>query len=960
MAKPNGAPHNIAELTTCSQLPLIFEYKTLMEKKLFLLDAMALIYRAHFAFIKRPLVNSKGVNVSAVSGFTNTLWEVIKKQQPTHIAVAFDLPGPTFRHEMYEPYKANREEQPEDITIAIPIVKQLIEAFNIPVVAVEGYEADDVIGTLAKQAEREGFEVYMMTPDKDYAQLVSDHIYMYKPARTGNGAQILGKEDILEKWGIERVDQVVDMLGLQGDSVDNIPGIKGIGPKTAQKLLAEFGSVEELLKNTDKLKGKQKERVEEGKEDALLSKTLARIDINVPIQFDAKRYEIEPFNKEALEEIFKELEFRTLAKRILGSDVTLQQSGNVQTDLFGNPVESKSSGKKTSKAANAHLVDHTIENTEHKYELIQSPEQRAALLALLTAQKEFCFDTETTGLDLGSELVGISFSIEAHKAYYLHLPEDQTEAKLVLAEFQPLFENENIAKIGQNLKFDILMLRWYGIEVKGRLWDTMLMHYLIEPDHKHNMDYLSETYLNYSPIPISSILGKGRKKKLTMRDVPLEKLTEYAAEDADVTWQLRQKLDPLLTGDLRKLYEEMEEPLIYVLAEMEFNGICLDVAFLEELSKKLNEDIESLRTQILTTAETPQVNLDSPRQVGEMLFDKLEIPYRWKKTKTGQYSTDEEKLSELAEKYEIVGWILEYRSLTKLKSTYVDALPKLVNPHTNRIHSSFNQALTSTGRLSSNNPNLQNIPIRTERGREIRKAFVPVDENHTLLAADYSQIELRLIAEISGDEAMLEAFQNGQDIHAATAARIYGVPIEEVEKRQRYNAKTVNFSIIYGAGAFNLSQNLGIKRAEASELIEQYFEQYKGLKQYMEEVVHEARERGFVTTLHGRRRYLRDLESRNRVLRSHAERNAINTPVQGSAADLIKLAMINIHRKLKAGHYKTLMMLQVHDELVFEVPNEELEEVSKMIEEEMKNAMPELKVPILVGMDKGRNWLEAH
>lgn len=931
-----------------------------MEKKLFLLDAMALIYRAHFAFIKRPLMNSKGVNVSAVSGFTNTLWEVIKKQQPTHIAVGFDLPGPTFRHEMYEPYKANREAQPEDITIAIPIIKRLIEAFNIPVAAVPGYEADDVIGTLAKQAEKEGFEVYMMTPDKDYAQLVSENVYMYKPARTGNGAQILGKEEVLEKWGIERIDQVVDMLGLQGDAVDNIPGIRGIGPKTAQKLLAKFGSIEELLENTDQLKGKQKERVEEGKEDAILSKKLARIDINVPIEFDAKRYEIEPFNKEALEEIFKEMEFRTLAKRILGSDVTLQQSGNVQTDLFGNPVESKQPRKKESKAANAHLVDHTIENTEHKYELIESPEQRAALLALLAAQKEFCFDTETTGLDLGSELVGISFAIEANKAYYLHLPKEQEAAKAVLKEFKALFEDENIAKIGQNIKFDILMLRWYDINVKGKLWDTMLMHYLIEPDHKHNMDYLSETYLNYSPIPISSILGKGRKKKLTMRDVPLEKLTEYAAEDADVTWQLRQKLDPLLTGDLRKLYEAMEEPLIYVLADMEFNGICLDVDFMKELSEKLEEDVEKLRTQILTTAETPQVNLDSPRQVGEMLFDKLEIPYRWKKTKTGQYSTDEEKLSELAEKHEIVSWILEYRSLTKLKSTYVDALPRLVNPHTNRIHSSFNQALTSTGRLSSNNPNLQNIPIRTERGREIRKAFVPVDEDHTLLAADYSQIELRLIAEISGDEAMLEAFQNGQDIHAATAARIYGVPIEEVEKRQRYNAKTVNFSIIYGAGAFNLSQNLGIKRAEASELIEQYFEQYKGLKQYMEEVVAEARERGFVTTLHGRRRYLRDLESRNRVLRSHAERNAINTPVQGSAADLIKLAMINVHRKLQEGNYKTLMMLQVHDELVFEVPNDELEEVSKMIEEEMRNAMPELKVPILVGMDTGRNWLEAH
>lgn len=937
-----------------------------MSKKLFLLDAFALIYRAHFAFIKRPLVNSKGVNVSCVNGFTSLVWDVIQKEKPTHIAVAFDLSGPTFRHEMYEPYKAHREEQPEDITVGLPYIKKIIEAMNIPVVTCAGYEADDVIGTLAKQAEAEGFEVFMITSDKDYGQLVSDNIFMYKPGRQGNDVELLKKADILEQWGIKRVEQVIDMLGLQGDAVDNIPGVRGIGPKTAQQLLEKYDSIEGIIEHANELSDKQKAQILEQQEIALLSKKLATIDINVPIRFDANVYTVDPINKEALTELFRELEFRSLAKKILGSDSAFNNDnsnandGRVQqTDLFGNVIEVEE--KKTfSQAANAHLVTKTIENTPHKYHLVETEEQRSGLIKLLAAQKEFCFDTETTGLDLGSEIVGMSFAVEAFEAYYVPLPQNQEETKAILATFRPLFENENIAKIGQNLKFDILMLRWYGMELRGKLWDTMIMHYLIEPDQRHGMDYLSETYLGYSPVPIENLLGKGVKKKLTMRDVAIEKVKEYAAEDADVTWQLKQTLDKLLVGDLRKLYEDMEEPLITVLADMEFNGVNLDCAFLEDYSKVMDKEIGILRKKILEEAQSPNLNLDSPKQVGDVLFDKLKIPYRWKKTKTGQYSTDEEVMSELAPKFPVIQDILDYRQLAKLKSTYIDALPRLVNPHTNRLHSSFNQALTSTGRLSSNNPNLQNIPIRSDAGREIRKAFVPRDKEHTLLAADYSQIELRLIAEISGDEAMLDAFEKGLDIHTATAARIYDVPLEEVKKEQRYNAKTVNFSIIYGAGASNLSQNLGIKRTDATALIEQYFNQYKGLKKYMETVVKDARDNGYVTTICGRRRYLRDLDSRNGMMRSHAERNAVNTPIQGSAADMIKLAMVKIHELLQKGDFKTKMILQVHDELVFDVPNAELETVRPLIEDCMKKALPGLKVPIEVGVDIGMNWLEAH
>jgi DNA polymerase-1 len=927
-------------------------------KKLFLLDAFALIYRAHFAFIKRPMINSKGMNVSAVLGFTNTLWDLLSKEQPTHIAVVFDLPQPTFRHEMYTPYKANREAQPEDITLALPYIKQLVEAFNIPVASCVGYEADDVIGTLAKQAEKEGFKVYMMTPDKDYAQLVSENIFLYKPARMGNGISILGVQEVLEKWQIKRVDQVIDVLGLQGDAVDNIPGIRGVGAKTAVKLLEQFDSIEGILANTDQLKGKQKEKIEAGREDALLSKQLATIKLDCPITFDATAYELEPYDRAKLQELFTELEFRTLAKRILGA-----ASGKAPVknkDLFGNAVADKTS-RPAKKVAPTQMA--TIETVEHHYHLVETAGQRAALIEKLQQSSVFCFDTETTGLNPSeAELVGIAFSLQAKEAYYVPLPVNQEEAKAIVWEFKGLFEDASIAKIGQNIKYDVLMLRWYEVYVKGKYWDTMIMHYLLAPHNRHNLTYLSETYLNYTPVAIESLIGKKGKNQLTMRDVSDEKIKEYAGEDADVTWQVYQLLYKELSAEpeLMKLYQEVEEPLVDVLAEIEYNGVNLDVPFLQDYSAVLEEEITTIKKKIYTAAGLDNFNLDSPKQVGEVLFGKLEIPYRWRKTKTGQYSTNEEKLSELAVEHEIVADLLRYRSLAKLKSTYVDALPKLVSSRTKHLHSSFNQALTQTGRLSSQNPNLQNIPVRTAMGREIRKAFIPRDDKHTLLAADYSQIELRLVAEISGDEVMLQAFQDGLDIHTATAARIYDVELEAVTKEMRYAAKTVNFSIIYGAGATNLSKSLGIRRKEATALIEQYFNQYQGLKKYMEEVVEQARKDGYVTTLKGRRRYLRDLESRNSMVRSHAERNAINTPIQGTAADMIKVAMIEIHKAIQAQGLGAKMISQVHDELIFDVPKPELEATKTLIEEKMKHALPNLKVPILVGMDAGDNWLEAH
>ncbi len=939
------------------------------EKKLFLLDGHALVYRAHYAFISRPLINSKGMDVSAVTGFTRYLWDILSNQKPSHIAVSFDLKGPTFRHEMFKEYKANREAQPEAITAAFPYIKNIIRAFNIPIATQEGYEADDVIGTLAKQAEKEGFDVYMVTPDKDYAQLVSDKIFMYKPGRKGGDVEILGEKEVLEKWDISRVDQVIDILGLQGDAVDNIPGIPGIGAKTAVKLLKQFDSMEGLFENVDKLKGKQKEKVIEFEEQGRLSKVLATIDLNVPVQFDAKMYEVEEINKPELSEIFKDLEFRRLAAQIIGEtqsnsseSAPVAPGSVVQGNLFGEAAPPTAMRKSAAPPLPSHSVaEHSIENTDHKYELVDSKEGRAKLIKLLHSQKSFCFDTETTGIDANTaELVGIAFSTKPHEGFYVPIPADQKEAQSIVDEFKPVLENENISKIGQNIKYDALILKWYNIEVKGKYFDTMLAHYLLEPELRHNMDYLAETYLKYQPVSITTLIGKKGKNQLSMRDIPVEKVVDYASEDADITFQLKNYLAPKLKEEgLQKLYDTIEEPLVNVLVEMEYNGINLNVDFLEKYGKELGEKIVAAEKAIYEEAGTP-FNISSPKQVGEVLFGKMEIPYRWRKTKTGQYSTDETKLSELAETYPFVGSILKYRGLTKLKSTYVDSLPRLVNPKTGRIHSSFNQALAATGRLSSNNPNMQNIPIRTPEGAKVREAFIPKDDDHILLAADYSQIELRVIAEISGDEAMLEAFQKGQDIHAATAARVFGVPIEEVTKEQRYRAKTVNFSVIYGAGATNLSRQLDIKRKEATELINNYFAQYSGLKTYMDTIVEDARQNGYVMTLMGRRRYLRDIDSKNGLIRSNAERIAVNTPIQGSAADMIKIAMINIHRVLKEGNFKSKMILQVHDELVFDAHKDEIDRLKPIIEEEMRNAMPDLKVPIKVGIDQGQNWLEAH
>ena len=936
------------------------------EKKLFLLDGHALIYRAHYAFITRPLVNSKGMNVSASTGFTRTLWEIIKNQKPSHIAVSFDLSSPTFRHEMFKEYKAHREAQPEDITLNFPFIKRIIEGFNIPIITKEGFEADDIIGTLAKQAEKEGFTVYMVTPDKDYAQLVSDKIFMYKPGRKGGEVEILGKKEVLEKWQIKRVDQVIDILGLQGDSADNIPGIPGIGAKTAVKLLAKFDTLEGLIENAHLLKGKQKEKVETFAAQGLLSKKLATIDLNAPVQFNADDYKLKDINREKIAEVFKELEFRTLAKTILGDEsvkpdniTSTKTKAGVQQSLFANDVATVAT--KISPLPAHSVAEKNITNTPHKYTLSNSPEKHTALMEHLMKQKRVCFDTETTGVDANqAELVGIAFAFKKGEAFYVPFPTDKEKAKELLEKFRPFFESTEIEKIGQNIKYDILMLKWYGIEVKGALFDTMIAHYLLEPELRHNMDYLAETYLKYQAVSITSLIGKKGKKQLSMRDIPVEKVTEYAAEDADITLQLQEYFEPQLKEEnLIKLYKEIEEPLINTIVEVEYNGFNIDVDFLNKYAVKLAEEIKEKQNAVFEEAGV-KFNLSSPKQVGQVLFEKLKIPYRWRKTASGQYSTSEEKLTELSHNHSIIKGILRYRALSKLLSTYVVALPKMVNPRTGRIHSSFNQALAATGRLSSKDPNLQNIPIRTPEGAEVRKAFIPRDENYILLAADYSQIELRLIAEMSGDEAMLDAFQKGQDIHAATAAKVFGVPIEEVTREQRYRAKTVNFSVIYGAGATNLSRQLEIKRNEASELIANYFQQYNGLKKYMDQRVKEARENGFVKTLMGRRRYLRDINSRNALIRSNAERMAINTPIQGSAADMIKIAMINIFEAMKEQNLKSKMILQVHDELVFDAHKDELDILKPLIEEKMKTAIPNLKVPILVSIGEGQNWLEAH
>ena len=927
---------------------------------------MALIYRAHFALSKNPRFTSGGLNTSAVMGFTNTLLEVLKKENPTHMAVVFDTQAPTERHLDFADYKAHREAMPEDLSKALPYIFKLILGFNIPVITSDGYEADDIIGTLAKKAEAQGYQVFCMTPDKDFAQLVSDNIFIYKPARMGNDMEILGVKEVLEKWEIENVLQVIDILGLWGDAVDNIPGIPGIGEKTAKALIKQYGSMEEIISHSHELKGKMRENVEAFAEQGLLSKKLATILLDVPVELDEEGLQVGPPSKDLLEPLFAELEFRTLGKRVFGDDfsITETKAVSMQTDLFGDPVATN----RTTMTVDIEnitepeftAVSKNIENVKHTYHLTETPEQRKELIAILSKQQSFCFDTETTGTDANQcELVGLSFAVNAGEAWYVPVPENQAAAQQIVDEFKPVLENSAIGKIGQNIKFDVLMLKWYGIEVKGNLFDTMLAHYVIDPDTRHNMDVLSENYLGYKPVSITELIGAKGKNQGSMRDVELEKIKEYAAEDADITLQLKTVFEPKLKEvESEKLVNEIEYPLIYVLADIEYEGVLIDHATLKEFSKELETDIAKLEKTVFEKAGV-RFNIASPKQLGEVLFEKLMLDPKAKKTKTGQYQTGEDVLLSLAAKSDIVRDILDFRQLQKLKSTYVDALPTMVNPKTGRVHTSYNQAVAATGRLSSNNPNLQNIPVKTEKGREVRKAFIPRDCNHSIVSADYSQIELRIIAEISKDANMMDAFIKNLDIHTATAANVYGIALEEVTSTQRRNAKAVNFGIIYGQSAFGLSQSLGIPRKEAAEIIENYFLQFPGIKSYMADTMNFARENGYVSTLMGRRRYLRDINSANATVRGFAERNAINAPIQGSAADMIKIAMINIHRELKEQKLDTRMTMQVHDELVFDAPHHEIELIKPIIMENMKNAI-KTEVPIKVEIGVGANWLEAH
>ena len=937
------------------------------EKKLFLLDALALIYRAYFAFSNNPRINSKGFNTSAIFGFTNTLLEILNKEKPSHIAVVFDVEGPTQRHIEFESYKANREEMPEDLRKSIPIIVELIKGFNIEVYGITGFEADDVIGTLAIKAEKAGFTTYMMTPDKDYGQLVDTNTFIYKPARLGNGAEILGTEEICKKWEIKSVSQLIDILGLMGDKADNIPGIPGVGEKTAIQLIKDFGSIENILQNTHQLKGKLKEKVEINKEMAIQSKRLATIILDCPIELEEEKLAIKKLNKPALLEIFKELEFRGFAQKLLNEDIGFNETKSVekpkpqtaQTDLFNSPdLFSQDIENNSPKEMAANFK--TINELNHIYELIDSTEKIINLIALLKQHHEFCFDTETTSLNtLNAELVGFSFSVKEHEAYYVPINESKALALEQINLFKPLFEDETKTLIGQNIKYDYQVLKNYGIDIKNKLFDTMVAHFLIMPDMRHNMDLLAQTYLNYSPVSISTLIGKKGSDQLSMRSVDINLIKDYAAEDADITLQLKNNFVPkLIEHELEKLFNEVELPLIKVLANIEREGINIDVPALKEFSLQLQNDIAIVEAEIQSFAGT-KFNVSSPKQVGEILFEYLKIIDKPKKTKTGQYATGEDVLSKLESLHPIVAKILDYRELVKLKNTYVDTLPELVNKTTGRIHTSFNQVVAVTGRLSSDNPNLQNIPIRTEKGRQIRKAFIPRDENHILLSADYSQIELRIVASISGDTNMCEAFRLKKDIHTATAAKVFGVNEDEVTKEMRYKSKSVNFGIIYGQGAFGLASNLNIPRKEAQDLINNYFKEYGAIKNYMDDTIEFARENGFVKTLLGRKRWLSDINSNNATVRNYAERNAINAPIQGSAADMIKMAMINIYNELKNNNFKTKMLLQVHDELVFDVYKPELEIVKPIIEKLMREALP-LNVPVEVGIGVGLNWLEAH
>jgi len=929
------------------------------DKKLFLLDAMALIYRAHFAFSKTPRINSKGMNTGAALGFTNSLLEILKKEKPTHIGVAFDTSAPTFRHEEFPEYKAQREAQPEDIRVAIPYVKKIVEAFNIPVLIMDGFEADDIIGTIAKQAGEDGFKVYMMTPDKDYAQMVTENVFLYKPAFMGNGVDVLGIEEVKKKFDIDRVDQVIDILGLQGDAVDNIPGIPGVGAKTAIKFLKQYGSVEGLLEHTDELKGKMKEKVEANKEQALLSKKLATIKVDVPLDYEPDKLILEEPNEEALRELFEELEFRTIMKRVLGEEPSTPTKSSSKVDPAQMSMFSDTPEEAAEKEEEAE-ERRTLANTVHHYHLIDTPELREDLITYLSIQDEFCFDTETTDLEpKDAELVGLAFSYVAGEAYYVPFPADQKEAQKIADEFKEVLENEDIIKIGQNLKYDIQVMRNYGIRVKGKMFDTMLAHYLIDPETRHNMDVMAENYLNYSPVSITELIGKKGVKQGNMRDVPVEDVVEYAGEDADITLQLKHILEKeIKENNLENLLHEVEEPLSYVLAEMEYEGVKIDKDALAKMSKELETAALEAQEKIFELAGQ-EFNIASPKQLGEILFDKMKLVDKPKKTKTGQYATGEEILSKLANEHEIADKILEFREYQKLKSTYVDALPKLISKKDGRVHTDYRQAVAATGRLSSNNPNLQNIPIRTEKGRLIRKAFVPRDENYQLMAADYSQIELRIMAAFSQDEAMMEAFKNGRDIHATTAAKVFGVDLDDVDPGMRRKAKEVNFGIIYGISAFGLAQNLNISRTEASDIIKAYFKEFPKVHDYMEKVKEEAREKEYVTTILGRKRWLRDINSRNQTIRGYAERNAINAPIQGSAADMIKVAMINIHKWMEKEKMKSKMIMQVHDELIFDTHKDEIEKLKEKVVDLMKNAM-ELDVPMEIGVGIADNWSEAH
>ena len=927
--------------------------------KLFLIDAYALIYRSYYAFLKNPRINSKGMNTSAIFGFINSLEDVLKRENPTHIAVAFDPKGPTFRHEAYELYKAQREETPEVIRQSVPIIKDIIEAYNIPILEVPRFEADDVIGTVSKQAEKEGFEVYMMTPDKDYGQLVSEHIFMYRP-KFGGDYEVMGVKEVLNKYSLTSFDQVIDLLGLMGDSSDNIPGCPGVGEKTAQKLLEEYGSIENLLENTDKLKGALQKRVTENAEQIRFSKFLATIKTDVPIQFDAAKCVREKPNETRLTEIYTELEFRTFINKMTGEEKKsapapqkVVAKGPVQGNLFDLFATEEPSVPKYSTLAN-------LKTTLHVYKTVDTEEEMAKLGRFLADQDFFAFDTETDGIDpLTAGLVGMSFAVKENEAWYVPVPADKEEATKVVAHFSPALQNRKSQKIGQNIKFDIIVLRKYGVRVAGPLFDTMIAHYLLNPELRHGMDYLAETYLKYKPVPISQLIGPKGKNQLCMRDVPLAQIAEYAAEDADVTLKLKNFFAPeLKKAGIESLFFDIEMPLIYVLVEMEVTGVKLDTVALKQSSEELTAALNNLEKEIYELAGV-KFNINSSKQVGEVLFEHLKIEEKAKKTKTGSYSTSEDILEKMRSKHPVVGKLLEYRGLKKLLSTYIDALPELINPETGKIHTSFNQTVTATGRLSSTNPNLQNIPIRDELGREIRKAFIPDNEDCTFFSADYSQIELRIMAHLSQDEHMIEAFRSGADIHSATAAKIYGIPVEEVTGDMRRKAKTANFGIIYGISIFGLAERLNIPRAESKELIEGYFKSYPGIRDYMDESIRIAKEKGYVETIFKRKRYLPDINSHNAIVRGYAERNAINAPIQGSAADIIKVAMVRIYNRFEEEGLKSKMILQVHDELNFNVCQDEQEKVRQIVLEEMENAI-QLQVPLIADCGEGKNWLEAH